>query len=118
MNQNDKELLGNRLPAILTVEQTAVLLGLQPYTIPILIRAKLLKPLAGAKIGQSAPRRLAAVTIEQASRDLKWLDKAIQVLTEENKAKRKAVSKDKRLASHGSANDPRETDPGTDESSR
>jgi len=67
-----------RLPARLTVEQTALLLGFLTIDIPVLVRAGLLKCL-----GRPAPdahKCFSAVEIVSPARDGDWLDKATRVL--------------------------------------
>jgi hypothetical protein len=67
-----------RLPARLTVEQTASLLGFASHDIPILVRAKLLKPLG--KPLPNATKWFATCEIEQYRNEFKWLDSAVKVL--------------------------------------
>jgi len=74
-----------RLPARLTVAQTAVLLGIQPHDVPVLVAARLLTPLG--RPAANAPKFFAAFEIEQASRDRSWLDKASKQITQHWKTK-------------------------------
>jgi hypothetical protein len=67
-----------RLPARLTSEQTAPLLGLSAHDIPILIGYKLLIPL-GNPAG-NAVKHFAATEIEKRAHDTDWLDKATKAL--------------------------------------
>lgn len=71
---DDSLLHQRRLPARLTMEQTAVLLGFKLHDIPVLIRAKLLKPLGNP--APNAPKHFAAVDVEALGRDRLWLDRA------------------------------------------
>jgi len=63
-----------RLPARLDSQQTAQFLGLQPHDIPILIHARLLRPIGDPK--PNSPKYFAAVEIEELARDRNFLDKA------------------------------------------
>ncbi len=68
------------LPARLDVGQTAKELGFIPYEIPLLVRAKLLKPL-----GNPAPnghKWFATVEIQELALDREWLDKATRVIAQ------------------------------------
>src|SRR5690242_12830171 len=56
-------MLSRRLPARLTAEQAAILLGFAAHEIPMLVTAKLLKPLG--KPSQSAVKYFATVDIER-----------------------------------------------------
>jgi DNA-binding response OmpR family regulator len=69
-----------RLPARLTVEEAAVLLGFHPEAISVLVRAKMLEPLAGYSRG--AQQMFATVEIRRLHDDLKWLGKATRLLRE------------------------------------
>ena len=66
-------LLG-QLPARLTVEQVAWLLNCQVHDVPILVSARLLKPLGNPP--QNGIKFFAAVEIVELSRDRNWLAKA------------------------------------------
>ncbi|MBI3852685.1 MAG: hypothetical protein HY298_20720 [Verrucomicrobia bacterium] len=68
-----------RLPARLTVEQVALLLGVLAYEIAILVRLGLLHPL-----GRPAPngrKFFSAAEIQALSQNRDWLDKASRILT-------------------------------------
>jgi hypothetical protein len=69
-----------RLPARIGVEGTSKRLGFAPYEIPILVKARLLKPLG--KPSQNSRRWFATVEIEQLAQDREWLDKATRVIAE------------------------------------
>ena len=63
-----------RLPARLTAEQTADVLGFKVHDVPVLIRANLLKPLGGGP--RNSVKYFHADEIEGLARDRHWLDKA------------------------------------------
>ena len=63
-----------RLPARLTVEQAAAMLGFHPDGILYLVEIGLIDALGGAPCG--VQRLFAAVYIEQLGQDVKWLAKA------------------------------------------
>ena len=77
------------IPARLAANQTAVLLGFQEHDIPVLVAAKLLKPLG--KPVQNATKYFAACEVEELRMDSAWLSKATQRVydhwTEKNKRK-------------------------------
>lgn len=78
MSQERKDLLNlRRLPARLTAEEAALILGCQPYDIPVLEEAGLLRPLA--KSEKNYVRHYAAVEVEALARDPKSLGKAEQL---------------------------------------
>ena len=63
-----------RLPARLTLDQVALLLGIHPDGIDHLVDIGLLETLGGASRG--VQRLFAAIYIEQLGQDVKWLGKA------------------------------------------
>lgn len=65
--------------------QAAGLLGFQAFDIPILIRARLLKPLGNP--APNAPRYFARVEIERLAADPAWLDRATKACTQHWKNK-------------------------------
>lgn len=67
-----------RLPARLTVEEAAVLLGFHEEAIGVLTKAKMLEPLGGHAPG--AQRMFAAVEVQRLHNDVKWLSKATRLL--------------------------------------
>ena len=69
-----------RLPGRLTPDQAAPLLGFNPHDLPILVRAKLLKPLGNPP--QQAVKHFAASEVERCSRDESWLNRATKALYE------------------------------------
>ena len=75
-----KLLQARRLPARLTVQQTAVLLGFETSGIPILVARKLLRPLG--KPAPNAIKYFASREMEQVAGDINWLSKATQAMAE------------------------------------
>jgi hypothetical protein len=69
-----------RLPARLDSDHTARLLGFQRHDIPLLIQAKLLKPL-GKPIPNSV-KYFQATTLEELRSNTAWLDAATRLLTQ------------------------------------
>lgn len=67
-----------RLPGRLTAEQAAPMLGVNAHEIPILVKAKLLKPL-GAPL-PNAVKYFSCVEVEACGRDEKWLSRATQAI--------------------------------------
>ena len=80
-------LLG-QLPARLTAEQTAWVLGCQPHDVPILVAARLLKPL-GHPQPNSVKCFAAAEVLEQA-RDRAWLARVTNALNHHWQRKNRA----------------------------
>jgi hypothetical protein len=80
MSQKDTLALLNvrRLPARLTSEEAAPLLGLSAHDIPILVSKKLITPL-GSPVG-NAVKHFAAVQIEELAKDTDWLHDATRTL--------------------------------------
>lgn len=66
-------LLG-QLPARLTVEQTAWVLNCQPHDVPVLVAAKLLKPLGNPP--QNGCKYFATKEVLEQASDEKWLHRA------------------------------------------
>ena len=67
-----------RLPARLDMEQAALLLGFGVHDIPVLIKARLLKPL-----GSPAPNGMkwfSAAELEDFAKDRAWLDRATKAV--------------------------------------
>ena len=69
-----------RLPARLDSDHTARLLGFQRHDIPLLIQAKLLKPLG--KPVPNSPKYFPATAVEELRSDHHWLDAATRAITE------------------------------------
>jgi hypothetical protein len=74
-----------RLPGRLSVEETAVLLGVKEHDIALLIAAGCLRPLG--QPAANAPKKFAAVTIETLREDAQWLNKATAALSKAWSAK-------------------------------
>ncbi len=68
-----------RLPGRLTAGQTATVLGVPPEAIPILVRARLLRPLGSPPA--NGPKYYAAVCVEALARDERWLARASDAIT-------------------------------------
>ena len=78
---NDRAILTlTRLPARLDVQQTAQLLGFAEHDIPVLVKAKLLKPLGNP--APNAPKFFADCEVEICTRDQQWLDKATKAVSQ------------------------------------
>lgn len=69
----------SRLPARLNQVQTGAILGFKAHDIPVLVKARLLKPLGGGP--RNSVKYFATVEIEQLSRDRKWLDRATAAIS-------------------------------------
>lgn len=67
-----------RLPARLSAQETAWLLRFQLDDIPILVAARLLKPLG--RPAKNGPKYFATISVERLSRDLDWLDHATEAI--------------------------------------
>ena len=80
MNDEQRQLfaLAQHLPARLTTEQVACLLNCQNYDIPVLIAARLLKPLGNPL--PSARKYFAAAEIIRLMRDSTWLNRVTATL--------------------------------------
>lgn len=84
------------LPARLDVDQTAELLGFLPHEIPVLMKARLLKPL-----GTPAPnghKFFCSLEIQQLSRDKAWLDKATRAVAKHWQERNQKVNESKAVA--------------------
>ena len=83
-------LLG-QLPARLTAEQAAWVLNCQPHDVPILVGARLLKPLGNPP--PNSVKFFATLEVMEQAKDLTWLAKATNALNQhwqnKNAAKRK-----------------------------
>lgn len=98
-------LLG-QLPARLTAEQTAWALNCQPHDVPVLVAARLLKPLGNPQ--PNSVKYFAAMDILELSKDRAWLARLTTALSQhwQKKNRRKA----ERIVFHtanGGANPPR-----------
>jgi hypothetical protein len=82
-----------RLPGILESDEAAVLLGVPPHAIPILIAAKHLKPLG--KPREKASKKFSADYINELGHDQKWQDQAVRIIelywANQNDKKRKVI---------------------------
>jgi hypothetical protein len=74
-----------RLPARLDVQQTAQLLGFMEHDIPVLIRARLLRPLGNPE--PNAHKYFSGAEIEALVRDRNWLDRATKAVSQNWKEK-------------------------------
>lgn len=74
-----------RLPARLSVEETAVLLGMKEHDISILIAAGCLTPLG--RPAANAPKKFASDAIETLRQNSQWLNKATAALSKAWSAK-------------------------------
>lgn len=87
-------LTARHLPARLAAWMVAALLGYEEAHIPILVKAKLLKPLGNPK--RNAPKYFARDYILALASNSRWLDRASEVLPShwaERNAKKKANQK-------------------------
>ena len=90
-NRHLELLYVRRLPARLTMEQTARLLGFADHDIPILVRTRLLKCLGNPK--QNSVKYFARHQLEELQNDIAWLSKATATIanyrrTQNEKARR------------------------------
>lgn len=84
------------LPARLSVNETAKLLGFAEHDIPVLTAAKLLDPLGNP--APNAPKYYARVVVMEHANDPKWLDKATRIIGrywQTKRTRRNAVSSTK-----------------------
>jgi len=68
-----------RLPARLTADQTARVIGFQSHDIPLLVRNGMLKPLGA--VGKNSVKYFASSDVSQRSGDRKWLDRATRIVS-------------------------------------
>jgi hypothetical protein len=73
-------LLLGRLPARLTAEQVAWVINCQPHDIPVLVAARLLKPLGNAPA--NSVKYFATAELLQLMQDRNWLAKMTNVVTQ------------------------------------
>ena len=79
MNDETYQLLNAlRLPGRLASEMAAPLLGFMAHDIPILVKAKLLKPLGNPP--PNAVKYFAASEVEKLARDNEWLNRATKTI--------------------------------------
>jgi len=67
-----------RLPARLTAEQAAPLVGCQVHDLPVLVKARLLKPLGTPR--QQAVKYYSSADISKLAQDVAWLHKATKAI--------------------------------------
>ena len=77
-------LLG-RLPARLTLEQTAWVLNCQPHDVPVLVYARLLKPLGNPQ--PNSVKYFATVDVTELTKDRAWLAKMTNAVSQHWKEK-------------------------------
>jgi hypothetical protein len=78
-NQEQFLALVGRVPARLDVEQIAWLLNCQPHDVPVLVRARLLKPLGNPPA--NARKLFAADEVLELCRDKAWLGKVSNAIS-------------------------------------
>jgi hypothetical protein len=80
MNSEKEQFLNLRIaPARLSVEQAAWYLGFSAHEIPILVSEGLLKPLGHP--AKNAPKFFAYIVLEEFRRDVKWLGRACDAIS-------------------------------------
>ena len=72
--------LAGRLPARLTVEQVAWVLGCQPHDVPILIACRLLKPLGDPP--QNGIKLFSTAEVLEKAKDRAWLAKLTHTISQ------------------------------------
>ena len=77
-----------RLPARLTSEQAAEMLGFKVHDIPLLVRTGLMRPLAGGP--RNSVKYFHADEVEGMARNRHWLDKATRAIS--RRAKPSSIS--------------------------
>ena len=73
-------------PARLNAKETATILGFAEHDVPVLVAAKLLRPLGSP--APNSPKYFARVTVLDRANDMAWLDKATRVIGKYWKDKR------------------------------
>ena len=84
-------LLG-QLPARLTAEQTAWVLNCQPHDVPVLVAARLLKPLGNPP--PNSVKYFAALEVLEQAKDRTWLAKVTNALNQHWQKKNAAKKND------------------------
>lgn len=69
-----------RLPGRVNSEQAAALLGMEPWDIPLLVKARLLKPL-GRETTKNRVKYFPSAVVEKCGQDSKWLDAATSAIS-------------------------------------
>lgn len=77
-----------RLPARLTAPQAAELLGFVEHELPILMRAKLLKPLG--EPAANGHKFFSAAELQELREDRSWLDRATKAVSRYWRSKKRA----------------------------
>jgi len=85
------------IPARLTAEQTAWVLNCQPYDIPVLVAARLLKPLGNPQ--PNSVKYFASVEVLEFAKDHSWLARMTNALNLHWKGKNAAKKRDSNLLS-------------------
>jgi hypothetical protein len=81
MNTDKEQFLNFKiLPARLNAAQAGWYLGFSPHEIPILVTEGLMKPLGHP--AQNAPKFFASANLEEFRRDVKWLGKACDAISD------------------------------------
>jgi hypothetical protein len=78
--QNQFMRLLGQLPARLTAEQAAWVINCQPHDVPVLVAARLLKPLGNPP--QNSVKFFAALEVLEQSKDRNWLAKVTNALNQ------------------------------------
>ena len=89
-----------KLPARLTAEQVAWVINCQPHDVPILIAARLIKPLGSA--APNTVKYFSAVELLEHMEDRVWLSKVINAVTQ-HWQKKNERKKRRRVAEIGAA---------------
>ena len=98
-------------PARLTVEQAAWVLNCQPHDIPILVTARLLKPLGTPRANST--KYFSLVEVSELARDPAWLARVTNALYEHWRERNDSKTSRCRLSTLGKAEDtPPESRPG------
>jgi hypothetical protein len=96
MNQDQNQLLRlvGQLPARLLAEQVAAVVNCQPHDVPVLVAARLLKPLGNPP--PNSVKYFAALEVLEQAKDRTWLAKVTNALNQhwqkKNAAKRKHLT--------------------------
>lgn len=90
--QNQFLRLLNQIPSRLTVEQVAWVLNCQPHDVPVLVAAKLLKPLGNPQ--PNSVKYFAALEVLEQARDRTWLAKVTNTLNQ-NWQRKNACKRDR-----------------------
>lgn len=109
-----------RLPARVNAEEAAALLGMEPWDVPLLVKARLLKPL-GRETAKNRVKYFSSVVIEKSGQDPKWLDAATTAIsrcrTDERPKKRATATSNTQPNVTASSTSSRATPSGADQES-